>query len=294
MNSTFSMTTIASLTAAVCVVLASPALAAPADTKPARQCLKDLTVFDGQLQNDGYWLHGEGFGYGYPIYGYGYYYGVPPVVPASNRQASGYSRARPGYEVRTLLASANILAQRGDQQGCESLLGSARNIYSVYAAELRSGNVPRVDMSAWRHAEIANAVTVKGAGLAFRSDQLVGAAVVNPRGDELGSVDDIVMSPQTGEIAYLVIARGGIFGFNRQYLPIPWEDFKLAVGNKLLILDTVKATMEAAPHVKENENFQHGDFAAESLKVDAYWVAHIAPLAGGPLERASGVPVVRN
>jgi sporulation protein YlmC with PRC-barrel domain len=228
------------------------------------------------------------------MYGYGYYYGTPPLSAASNQGAASYSHARPGYEVRTLLASANILAQRGDQPGCEGLLGSARNIYSVYATELRSGNVPRADMSAWRRQEIASAVTVKGAGVAFRSDQLVGAAVVNANGDELGSVDDIVMSPQTGEIAYLVIARGGIFGFDRKYVPVPWEDFKVAKGNMLLVLDTAKATMEAAPHVKEDQNFQHGDFAAESRKVDAYWLAHLAPLANAPVQSTPGIATVRN
>ncbi len=277
MNRTSRLTTIASLTGAICLLAAAPAHAASSDTKQAHQCSTELTAFGGQLQKDGYWLHADGYGYGYPMYGYGGYYGVPPVVATPNHEAPVYSHARPGYEVRTLLASANILAQRGDEQGCESLLGSARSIYTVYASELRSGSVPRPDMSAWRRQEITNAVAVKGADLAFRSDQLVGAAVVNPRGDELGSVDDIVMSPQTGEIAYLVIARGGIFGFDRKYLPVPWEDFKVALGNKLVVLDTVKATMEAAPQVKENQNFQHADFAAESVKVNAYWIAHLAP-----------------
>jgi sporulation protein YlmC with PRC-barrel domain len=125
--------------------------------------------------------------------------------------------------------------------------------------------------------------------VAYRSDQLVGAAVVNPRGDELGSVDDIVMSPETGAIAYLVVARGGIFGFDRKYLPVPWEDFKIATSNKLLVLDTATATMEAAPHVKEDQNFQHGDFAAESHKVDAYWSAHLAPLASAQVQQAPAV-----
>jgi sporulation protein YlmC with PRC-barrel domain len=294
MNSAFCLTTIASLTAAACLALAAPALAASPDTTAAHQCSTDLTAFDGQLRKDGYWLHGDGFGYGYPMYGYGYYYGVPPMVATSNQESHGYSHARPGYEVRTLLASADILAQRGDQGGCENLLGSARNLYSGYAAELRSGHVPRADVAGWRRQQIANAVSVKGSSLAFRSDQLVGAAVVNPRGDDLGSVDDIVMSPRTGEIVYLVIARGGIFGFDRTFLPIPWEDFKAAAGNQLLVLDTVKAAMDAAPQVRKDENFQHAAFAAESLKVDAYWVAHLPPLAVAPVQPTSGSGSAKN
>ena len=254
---------------------AGSAFAQTVAVKPAQQCLTDLTAFDTRLQKDGYWLHGSGYGYGYPMYGYGYAYGGERLQTASSPQANGYWRARPGYEVRTLLASANILAERGDQVACESLLGSARDIYTTYAADLRSGKVPPVDVSAWRRQQIATAVAVSSADIAFRSDQLVGAGVVNPQADDLGSVDDIVMDPRTGKIAYLVIARGGIFGFGKAYVPVPWEDFKAAPGNKLLVLASTKSGMDGAPRVKENQNFQSGEFAAESQKVNAYWVAHL-------------------
>ncbi|MBC7470182.1 MAG: PRC-barrel domain-containing protein, partial [Ramlibacter sp.] len=205
MNTTPSTLSLAALTALVSLAFGSPAALAQVATKPAQKCVSDLTAFDSRLQKDGYWLHGSGYGYGYPMYGYGYSYGGERLAASSTPKGSGYWRARPGYEVRTLLASANILAQRGDQQGCESLLGSARDIYSTYAADLRSGKVPPVDMSAWRRQQIATAVTVTDSDMTFRSDQLVGTGVVNARGEDLGSVDDIVMDPQSGKIGYLVI-----------------------------------------------------------------------------------------
>lgn len=277
MNTSPYLLTVATATAFVSLAFGSAvALAQTTAAKPAQQCMTDLTAFDSQLQKDGYWLHGSGYGYGYPMYGYGYAYGGERLPAASSLQANGYWRARPGYEVRTLLASANILAQRGDQQACESVLGSARVIYTTYSADLRSGKVPRVDVSAWRRQQIATAVAVTDADIAFRSDQLVGAGVVNAQGVDLGSVDDIVMDPQSGKIAYLVIARGGIFGFGQKYVPVPWADFKAAPGNKLFVLASTKAGMDAAPQVKEDQNLQQADFAAESQKVNAYWVAHLA------------------
>ncbi len=253
--------------------LAQPAVTKPAANKPAQKCMSALTAFDSRLQKDGYWLHGSGYGYGYPMYGYGY--GVARLPASLTSGSSAYWRARPGYEVRTLIASANILAQRGDQKACESLLGSAQDIYSTYTADLRKGKVPPVDVSAWRRQQIATAVAVADADMTFRSDQLMGTGVVNPQGEDLGSVDDIVMDPQSGKIAYLVIARGGIFGFGENYVPVPWLDFKATPGNRLMVLASTKAVIDAAPQVKEDQDFQQDEFAAQGQKVNAYWAANL-------------------
>lgn len=269
----------AALTALASLAFVSPAaLAQTPATKPAQKCMSDLTAFDSQLQKDGYWLHGSGYGYGYPVYGYGYGYasmggGLGSVQAAS--PSSRYQRARPGYEVRTLIASAKIVAQRGDGQACESLLGTARGLYTTYAEDLRKGKVPTVNMSAWRRHQIDTAVAVTGADLAFRADQLLGAGVVNPKGEDLGSVDDIMMDAQTGKIGYLVLSRGGIFGFGENYVPVPWEDFKAAPGNKLFVLASTTSTMDNAPKVKGDWNFQQDAFAAQSQKVNAYWAANL-------------------
>lgn len=42
-----------------------------------------------------------------------------------------------------------------------------------------------------------------------------------------------------------------------------------------MALASTKAAMDAAPQVKEDQNFQQDEFAAQSQKVNAYWVAHL-------------------
>ena len=288
---------VASLAAAISVGMAASVHAAtpaqadakagiPSDasvaTKSTQQCRSDLRAFDVQMQKDGYWFRGAGYGYcyGYPIGGYGIGYNYDegkPVAMGSEHSlaATAYWRARPGYEVRTLLASAKILADRGQQPACEALLSATRDVYSRYAADLRKGEVPRANLGRWRSEQLAAAQPISSA-TSYRSDQLIGTGVFSLQGDDLGSVEDLVMSPQTGKIAYLVLSRGGFLGIDEKYVPVPWGDFRATANANLLVLDTTKTVMDGAPRVKEDQFSARGEFAQQSQKVDDYWKGHFA------------------
>jgi sporulation protein YlmC with PRC-barrel domain len=257
-------------------LLAAPTLEAASRQKVAQQCVTDLQAFHDELQKGGYWLSSSGYGGGSPRYGY--VYGERGMMlPIDTFESKAEVHARPGYEIRTLMASARIMAQRGQQAACEALLAETRDIYQDYAANLNKTGVAKADMSGWQNQLIAAAQPVTSSTASFRSDQLIGAAVVTPHDDSLGSVDDIVLSPLTGKISYLVIGHGGLFGIDEKYVPVPWEDFKMTPGATLLVLDSDKNALDAGPQVRENQFSANGDFAQESRKVDDYWKAHLAP-----------------
>jgi sporulation protein YlmC with PRC-barrel domain len=101
----------------------------------------------------------------------------------------------------------------------------------VYVADMHRP----ADVQGWRQLQIAVAQPVTSTNTSFRSDELVGTDVRSPQNEALGSVEDVVISPQTGKIAYLVIARSGIFGFDEKYVPVSWEDLKMSPNVKLLV-----------------------------------------------------------
>ena len=245
---------------------------------PAKKCMSDLRAFDGQMSKDGYRLVGAGYGgYGYPMGDRptGDHAAAATARPAPAASAADYQNARPGYEIRTLLASADIRARHGQQQSCEHLLTATRAIYRHDVADMHAGRVPAADMQSWRLHQIAAAQPVTSKNISFRSDQLIGTDVRDAKNEALGSVDDLVISPQTGKIAYLVIARGGVFGIDEKYVPVPWQDFKVTPNVDLLVLDTSKGAMDAAPQVKSDRFASPSHFDRLSHKVDTYWNTHL-------------------
>ena len=280
--------------AAVAQTAVTPAAKAPPPvaqkvnaSKPAAACLKDVRAFEEEMYKDGYWLGGPGRGYGYPLGGYGYGYdrpiaaGSPAAVGSPAGRPPVYQNARPGYEIHILMASANILAQNGQQQPCEDVLTTTRAIYKTYAADLHGSGMMAADGPGWEQQQIKSALPVADQKTAFRSDQLIDTDVSNAKNENLGSVHDLVMDPKTGKIAYLVIGRGGVFGFDETFVPVPWDDFKTTPNVGLLVLDTTKSAMDAAPTVTREKFSEPGQFDQESQKVDAYWKTALTNKAGG-------------
>jgi len=242
---------------------------------PAKVCLGDLQAFDSQMEKDGYWLSGSGYGFGYPV-GAGYGYGDSTDLGSSSMAtAADFQAARPGYEVRMLLATANILARHGQQQACEDVLATTRDIYKVYAADMGQAGTPKADIPGWRKHQIESARLVSEDNVSYRSDELLGTDVRNQQDEILGTVDDIVTNPHSGRIAYLVIARGGLFGIGEEYVAVPWSDFRATPDMSLLVLETTKVDMDAAPQSKDEKFAAAANFDAQSQKVDAYWREHL-------------------
>ena len=61
--------------------------------------------------------------------------------------------------------------------------------------------VPIADVPAWRQQQIAAAQPINSKNTPFRFEELLGTEVRSPQDEVLGSVGDLVRSPQTDKIA---------------------------------------------------------------------------------------------
>jgi len=79
------------------------------------------------------------------------------------------------------------------------------------------------------------------------ADTLEGDRVVNQEGDDLGSIQDIMIDVQRGSVAYAVMSCGGILGIGDKLFAVPWNALTLDADRKCFVLDATKESFEHAP-----------------------------------------------
>lgn len=71
--------------------------------------------------------------------------------------------------------------------------------------------------------------------------------VVNPSGESLGDVKDIMLDMRSGRVSYVVLSFGGFLTLGEKLFAVPWDALKLDTVNKTFVLDIAKERLETAP-----------------------------------------------
>jgi len=76
---------------------------------------------------------------------------------------------------------------------------------------------------------------------------LTGDKVVNEHDEDLGSVKDIMIDTDTGNVMYYVLSFGGILGMGDKLFAIPPQAINIDTTKKCLILNIEKDRLKNAP-----------------------------------------------
>jgi sporulation protein YlmC with PRC-barrel domain len=76
---------------------------------------------------------------------------------------------------------------------------------------------------------------------------LTGNKVVNPRREDLGTIEDLMIDIESGRIAYAVLSFGGFLGLGDKLFAIPWSALKVEAAEKRFVLNISKDLLEQAP-----------------------------------------------
>lgn len=283
-----------------------PAEAQPQPQQPpiAQQCLEDLRQEAMRMEEEGYWLTGWGRRWGTGV-------GMaPPAEPADQPPTTGaldatppaagpvettppprpgaagvtgtgpwpagpvgFGPRAPSYQIRTLYAAGNVLAHRGEEEACRAVLAELRTAYDEYVGYLQEAGVQPGEITTWRQEQMAAAQPItelQERGI-ISVDDVSGREVRNPQDERLGSVDDLIFDPESGEVSYAVIARGGFFGIGEVYVAVPWEQFAIAPGLNVLVLNIDEAQLEQAPEIDPDRFADPEVFTENRERTDQFW-----------------------
>lgn len=73
---------------------------------------------------------------------------------------------------------------------------------------------------------------------------LKGTPVVNPQGENLGEIKEIMLDTRSAQIAYVVLSFGGFLGLGDKLFAFPWEVFRLDADEDHLVLDVAKEKLD--------------------------------------------------
>jgi sporulation protein YlmC with PRC-barrel domain len=82
---------------------------------------------------------------------------------------------------------------------------------------------------------------------AFRADNIIGSKVINLGGQHIGTIDDLVIDIDTGNILYAALEFGGFMDFGDKLFAVPWQSLTAVPAEGIFILDQSKAKLEKAP-----------------------------------------------
>src|ERR1700683_1310158 len=86
------------------------------------------------------------------------------------------------------------------------------------------------------------------------ADKVKGTNVYNLAGDQLGSVEDIMIDKVSGRVIYAVMSFGGFLGLGGKHQPLPWATLKYDTHSYVVNLD--KKLLEGAPSYDRGSEFK--------------------------------------
>ncbi len=119
-------------------------------------------------------------------------------------------------------------------------------------------------------------MTVHTVPKVLSASTIIGDAVRNPAGEDLGSIKELMFDVQHGRIAYAVLSFGGFLGLGDKLFAVPWQALTIDTDNHCLVLNADQERLENAPGFDKDHWPQTGDTQWQSdvhsyYGVEPYW-----------------------
>jgi hypothetical protein len=85
----------------------------------------------------------------------------------------------------------------------------------------------------------------QGLAVGHRASKVIGASVYNEQDERVGSIDDLIITPDRS-LSYAIVSVGGFLGIGKRLVAIPVEQLRDEKG-KLILPGATKEALKALP-----------------------------------------------
>ncbi len=82
----------------------------------------------------------------------------------------------------------------------------------------------------------------------YRTSKVIGSQVVNEAGENVGTIDDLIVTP-TNKVPFAVLSVGGFLGMDRKLVVVPTSSLAVA-DKKMMLRGATKESLLALPEFK--------------------------------------------
>jgi sporulation protein YlmC with PRC-barrel domain len=75
------------------------------------------------------------------------------------------------------------------------------------------------------------------------SDKVEGTSVYNRNGDNIGTINHLMIDKISGQVEFAVMSTGGFLGIGESYSPVPWDSLVYDVNLGGYVMDTYRARL---------------------------------------------------
>ena len=83
-------------------------------------------------------------------------------------------------------------------------------------------------------------------------ETVMGAKIVNPAGEDVGSIQDLIVTRSSGDVMYAVVKSGAILGLGGKTVAIPFSSFNWDAANERFSLNMTPEQVKALPEFTED------------------------------------------
>jgi len=86
----------------------------------------------------------------------------------------------------------------------------------------------------------------------FSGDSLIGMDIKNYQNEDIGQVNDVILTPAGNQVAFIVAEYGGVAGIGAKLVPVPWQAVQFAPNADNLLFNMDKQRLDAAPSFSDD------------------------------------------